>query len=238
MENLQRNQHSPEFTQAQIAGEQQRFMLQVYLWMCFGLSVTGLIAMFVSQTPAIYQAIMGNNILFFGLIIAELVCVFYLVAMVEKMSAFAAQGTFLFYSLLNGLTFSVYFVIYTQESIASTFFITAGMFAAMSFYGFVTKKDLSGLGNFCLMGLIGLIIASVVNIFLASPMIYWITTYVGVIVFTGLTAYDTKRIKEMNIIGNEGTDEDKKEAIMGALTLYLDFINLFIYMLRILGDRK
>ena len=112
------------------------------------------------------------------------------------------------------------------------------MFAAMSFYGFVTKKDLSGLGNFCLMGLIGLIIASVVNIFLASPMIYWITTYVGVIVFTGLTAYDTKRIKEMNIIGNEGTDEDKKEAIMGALTLYLDFINLFIYMLRILGDRK
>ena len=130
------------------------------------------------------------------------------------------------------------FVVYTAASITSTFLVTAGTFGAMSFYGYTTKKDLTSWGSFLFMGLIGIIIASLVNIFLQSPMMHWIITYAGVLIFVGLTAYDTQKIKEMNILGNEGTDEDTKEAIRGALTLYLDFINLFLMLLRIMGDRR
>jgi FtsH-binding integral membrane protein len=152
----------------------------------------------------------------------------------------AAMGTVIFiaYSMLNGLTLSCIFVVYTEESIASTFFVTAGTFAVMSIYGYTTKTDLTKWGNLLFMGLVGLIIASLANMFMKSEMLYWITTYVGVFIFVGLTAYDTQKIKNMNIIGNEGTDDDKKEAIMGALTLYLDFINLFLYLLRIFGRKK
>jgi FtsH-binding integral membrane protein len=133
---------------------------------------------------------------------------------------------------------SAIFLVFTAESIASTFFITAGTFGAMSLYGYTTKQDLTRLGSLLFMALIGLLIASLVNMFMRSTMLYWITTFAGVLIFTGLTAYDTQKIKNMNIIGNEGTDEDRKEAIMGALTLYLDFINLFLYLLRIFGKRK
>ncbi len=218
--------------------EQQRFITKVYGWMCFALVVTASVALLTVSSPTLANLIMGNQILFFGLLIGEVVLVGYLAVAVAKMSASTATAVFIGYSALNGLTFSVIFMAFTAESIASTFFITAGTFGVMSFYGYVTKTDLTGVGNLCFMGLIGVIIASVVNFFFKSSMIYWITTYIGIAVFVGLTAYDTQKIKKMNIIGNENTDEDKKEAIMGALTLYLDFINLFLMLLRIFGRRR
>jgi hypothetical protein len=145
---------------------------------------------------------------------------------------------FVLYATLTGITFSAIFLMYTESSIASTFLVTAGTFAAMSFYGYTTKKDLTSWGSFLFMGLMGIIIASVVNMFLQSSAMYWVITYAGVLIFVGLTAYDTQKIKEMNILGNEGTEEDTKEAIRGALSLYLDFINLFLMLLRIMGTRR
>ena len=175
---------------------------------------------------------------FLLLIIAEFALVASLAGWIMKMSAQVATLIFILYSALNGLTFSVIFLAYTADSIASTFFITAGTFAVMSAYGYFTKSDLTKFGSLLFMGLIGLIIASLVNMFFQNEMLYWITTYLGVFIFIGLIAYDTQKIKKMNVIGNEGTEEDKKEAILGALTLYLDFINLFLYMLRLFGRRK
>ncbi len=221
-----------------VAEENRRFLLRVYNWMGSGLALTGLVAWYVSQTPSIYMVIIGNPIIFFGLIIAELGAVFYLAARIQHMSAQRAMVVFLGYAVLNGFTFSTIFLAYTASSITSAFVVTAGTFGAMSLYGATTKKDLTSWGSFLFMGLIGIIIASVVNIFLNSSAIYWITTYAGVLIFTGLTAYDTQMIIKMNIIGNEGTDEDTKEAISGALKLYLDFINLFLMMLRIMGTRR
>lgn len=222
----------------EIAGEQQRFITKVYGWMSFALIITGLVAMWTASTPELVNLIFGNKILFFALIIIEFILVASLVSIVQKISAFTATIIFILYSVLNGVTLSAIFLVYTRESLATTFYITAGTFGVMSIYGYFTKTDLTKLGNLLIMALIGLIIASVINIFLNSEAIYWITTYVGVLIFVGLTAYDTQKIKKMNIIGNEGTDEDKKEAIMGALTLYLDFINLFLFLLRIFGKRK
>ena len=155
-----------------------------------------------------------------------------------QMSASQAMAVFFLYAGLNGITLAPLFLLYTTASLASTFFVTAGMFGAMSFYGYTTKKDLTSWGSFLFMGLIGIIIASVVNIFLQNSMLYWVISYAGVLIFIGLTAYDTQKIKEMNILGNEGTEEDTKEAIRGALKLYLDFINLFIMLLRIMGTRR
>lgn len=221
-----------------IAAEQSRFLIRVYNWMGAGLAVTAIVAWYVANTPSILNVILGNQILFFGLIIGELGLVFYLASRVMQMSAQRAMNVFIGYAALNGVTFSVLFVAYTQSSIATAFVVTAGMFAAMSLYGATTKKDLTSWGSFLFMGLIGIIIASVVNIFLQSSAMYWIITYAGVLIFTGLIAYDTQSILRMNIIGNEGTQEDTKEAISGALRLYLDFINLFIMMLRLLGDRR
>lgn len=218
--------------------ETQRFMVKVYSWMSFALIVTGLVAMYVAGSEALLSLIFGNTFIFIGLIIGELVLVGALAGWVNKMSANTATLIFLVYAAINGLTFAAIFLLYTAESIATTFFITAGTFGAMSIYGYTTKSDLSGWRNMLMMGLFGLVIASVVNIFLGSSVLYWVTTYMGVLIFVGLTAYDTQKIKNMNIIGNEGTDEDKKEAIMGALTLYLDFINLFLYLLRLFGRRK
>lgn len=218
--------------------EQKRFLLRVYNWMGSGLALTGLVAWGVSQSPSLVMAIAGNPIIFFGLIIAQLGAVFYLASRVMSMSAQRAMTVFLGYAVLNGLTFSIIFLTYTASSITTAFVVTAGMFGAMSLYGATTKKDLTSWGSFLFMGLIGIIIASVVNMFLQSSAMYWITTYAGVLIFTGLTAYDTQKILRMNILGNEGTEEDTKEAISGALRLYLDFINLFLMMLRILGDRR
>jgi hypothetical protein len=154
------------------------------------------------------------------------------------MSATTAVAAFILYSVITGFVLSMIFLVFTAASIASTFFVTAGTFAFMSILGYYTKTDLTSVGRILMMALVGLILASIVNFFMESSTLYWITTYAGVLIFTGLIAYDTQKIKNMNIIGNEGTDEDKKEAILGALTLYLDFINLFLFLLRILGNRK
>ena len=221
-----------------VAAEQRRFMLRVYNWMTTGLGITGLVAYAVAYTPSLTAILLGNPFLPIVLIIAQIGLVFWLASRVMQMSVQKAKGVFLLYATLTGITFSVVFLAYTAASITSTFLVTAGTFGAMSFYGYTTRRDLTSWGSFFFMGLIGIIIASVVNIFLQSSLMYWVITYVGVLVFVGLTAYDTQKIKEMNILGNEGTDEDTKEAIRGALSLYLDFINLFLMLLRIMGSRR
>ncbi len=213
----------------------QGIMTKVYAWMTAGLMVTGAIAMFTANTPALLGLVQSP--VFFVLIIIELGMVIFLSVRIHKMHPSTATGFFLGYSALNGLTLSFIFLAYTSVSIASTFFITAGMFGAMSFYGYTTKRDLTGVGQFLVMALIGFLIASVVNLFFANEMLYWITTYVGVLIFVGLTAWDTQKIKRMS---QQATGEDtiQRIAIIGALMLYLDFINMFLMLLRIFGDRR
>lgn len=218
--------------------ETQSYMVKVFGWMTAAMVVTAGVAGFVAATPAIYQVILSNQILFFGIIIAELVLVGYLSFMVKRISAMAATAVFFGYAALNGVTFSLIFLIYTASSIAYTFGITAAMFGCLSLFGYLTKTDLSKVGAIAFMALIGLIIASIVNFFMNSDTLYWIISYAGVIIFSALTAYDIQKIKQQNIIGNGGTEEDHKESIMGALTLYLDFINLFLFLLRFTGNRK
>ena len=225
-------------TQEQIQVEQANFMTKVFGWMSGALIVTGLISAWVASTPELTAIIFGNRWIFYGLLIAEILCVGYLSSVIEKITAQTAILLFMGYAALNGLTFSVIFLAFTAESIATTFFITAGTFGAMSLYGYYTKQDLTSVGNIAFMALIGLIIASIVNFFFQNELLYWITTYAGILIFVALTAYDVQKIKKMNVIGNEGTEEDRKEAIMGALALYLDFINLFLYLLRLFGKRK
>ena len=219
------------------AAEQRRFMIRVYNWMTAGLATTALIAGSVAADKAMFQLIFGNPIIVIALIIAQLGLVVWLAARVNQMSAKTATMVFLGYSALTGLTFSSIFMVYPIATVGSAFMVTGGVFGAMSLYGYTTKSDLTSWGSFLFMGLIGIVLASLVNIWLASPAVQWVVTYAGVLIFTGLTAYDTQKIKAMNILGNEGTDEDTKEAIIGALTLYLDFINLFLMILRIMGDR-
>lgn len=225
---------SPE----QVALEQQRFIVKVYSWMAAALAITGLVAMYTASSPQLWKFILGGRFVLIGLIIAELLLVGSLVGFVSRLSAVAATGIFILYSVLNGLTLSVIFLAYTTGSIASTFFITGGIFAIMSAYGWFTGNDLTKFGSLLFMLLIGLIIASVVNIFMNSTALYWITTYVGVFIFVGLIAYDTQKIKNIGATLEEGTEEHRKSAIIGALALYLDFINLFIMLLRIFGKRR
>jgi FtsH-binding integral membrane protein len=214
-------------------------MRKVYTWMALALALTGLTAFYCAHNTNIVYAIVTNQLLFWGLIIAEFAAVIYLTARIERMSFATAGIVFLVYSVLNGVLFSTIFLAYTMGSIASTFFITAGTFGAMSLVGYFIKKDLSAIGRFLMMALIGLIIATVVNIFIQSSGLMWICTYVGVLIFSGLTAYDTQKIKQMFLMhGAEMNESTMKLALMGSLTLYLDFINLFIYLLRIFGDRK
>jgi FtsH-binding integral membrane protein len=213
------------------------FLQRVYLFMSLGLAVTGLVALGIVSSPAALSFIFGNRMVFFGLMIAELLLVMAFAPVAARVSAGTATAMFFGYAALSGVTFSVIFLRYTLGSIGSTFIITGGMFAALSGYGAVTKRDLTSLGSFCFMGLVGLVIASVVNIFLGSTMLYWLTTFVGVIVFTGLTAYDTAKLKDLG--GQiEGREAETKGALQGALILYLDFINLFLMLLRILGGRR
>lgn len=223
----------------EITTAQQTFLTKVYAWMVGGLLATGLTAGFVVTSPTMLEILFGSRIVFFALIIGEFALVAALAGWVEKMSATTATLAFLGYSILNGLTLSVIFMVYTDESISSTFMIAAGMFGAMSAYGYLTKRDLSGVGSFMFMGLIGIIIASVVNIFMSSSALYFAISIIGILVFVGLTAYDTQKIKEQNWM-LEGGDEAviRKAAIRGALTLYLDFINLFLFLLRLLGNRR
>lgn len=226
------------FTEAQIADENAAFIRKVYLFMSTGLGATALTALLVLSSERAMQIIFRTPFVYLGLIVAELAMVWTFSSMARRMSAVGAGALFYTYAAMNGLTLSVIFLVYTSSSIATSFFVTAGTFGVMSVYGYVTKRDLSGVGHFMMMGLFGLIIASVVNLFLHNSMIYWLTTFVGVLVFVGLTAYDTQKIKQLNVIGNAGTDEDHKEAIHGALVLYLDFVNLFLFLLRLLGRRR
>ncbi len=214
------------------------FLAKVFNWMAMGLGLTGLIAYFTASS-GLARAIVGSP-LFMILIIAELGMVFYLSARISKIQAATASGLFIGYSVLNGLTLSAVFLAYTSSSIAGTFLITAGMFGAMAIYGLATKRDLSGLGSFLFMGLIGIIIASVVNIFLQSSGMSWMISFLGVLIFTGLTAYDVQKIKNMGEEGimSQGEEAIKKGSIMGALALYLDFINLFLMLLRFFGGSR
>lgn len=225
-------------TPEEAIAETQRFIVKVYGWMSMALIVTGYIAVWTASHVNIVSMMTENKGFFTGLLLLEFVLVAYLVNWIANMSSRAATVIFLLYSVLNGFTFSVLFLIYTAASIATTFFVAAGTFGFMSIYGYFTKDDLTHWGNLLLMGLIGLVIASAVNLFFQNDGLYWITTYAGILIFTALIAYDTQKIKELNIVGNEGSEEDKKEAIIGALTLYLDFINLFLKLLRLFGKRK
>lgn len=209
---------------------------QVYIWMSLALFITGITALIVANNNSLIYSLMSNQLLFWGLIIGEVVMVAVLAARIHKLSLATATVMFIAYSIINGVTMSLLFLLYTSESIASTFFITAGTFGAISAYGYFTKKDLSSLGSILIMALIGILIASLVNIFLGSSTLYWIISYVGVAIFVGLTAYDTQKIKE-SIMNSDVNETAYKIALMGALELYLDFINLFIYLLRIFGDR-
>ena len=216
-----------------IEREQQAFLTKVYTWMVAGLGMTGVTAFWAFSSNILPQ--IGGW--YTGLIIAELALVFILSGAINRMSSAVASILFIAYSVLTGITFSAIAYVYTIDSIMNVFFITAGSFAALSFYGFVTKKNLSGMGSFMIMGLFGIIIASVVNIFVGSSMLSTIIALVGVIVFAGLTAYDTQRLKEM-ALGVAGDQElASKGAIIGALSLYLNFINLFLMLLRLLGNR-
>lgn len=218
---------------------QAALMRSVYTWMTLALAITGFVSMYVAQSYSLLSAIMQNSMLFWLLIIAEFGLVWYLTARIGKISFTNATLLFIAYSILNGVTLAFIFLLYTASSIASTFFITAGTFGVMAIYGHVTKKDLSKIGNICFMALIGLILASLVNIFLHNSAMNLIISCVGVLIFVGLTAYDAQKIKHLlsgqDIEVNETT---QKIALMGAMTLYLDFINLFLYLLRFIGDRK
>ncbi len=216
------------------------FLAKVFSWMAIGLGLTAFTAYLVGQSPAVQQLIFGNMLLFFGLIIGELAMVFYLVSRVERMSATAATGVFVGYSVLNGITISAVLLLYTGTSIATAFLTTCVMFGAMAVYGHVTQRDLSSWGSFLAMGLVGLIIAMVVNFFLDSPMMAWVISAIGVLIFTALTAYDVQKLTRMGESGimERGESAIRKGAIMGALSLYLDFINLFLMLLHLLGQRR
>ena len=215
------------------------FMRGVYTWMTMGLLLTGGVAWFVAGSQTMVELVFGNQMLFFGLLIAQLIMVFGLSAGISRLSASAATGLFLLYSGLNGVTLSFIFLVYTSASIAQTFVICAAMFGSMSLYGLTTKKDLTSWGSFLFMGLIGVIIASIVNIFMQSSMMHFVISIIGVIVFTGLTAYDTQKL---SVMGQSMPADDatavRRGTILGALTLYLDFINLFLMLLRLFGGSR
>ncbi len=224
---------------------ERAFITKVYAWMAIALGITGLVATATFSNEAFMMQLMSGPFMLL-LVLAQLGVVFVLSLAVNKLSSGVATGLFIAYAALTGVTFSTLFLVYTAESIATVFFITAGMFAVISVYGFVTKTDLTKVGNIAIMALIGIIIASIVNIFLRSSALYWIVSIVGVVVFVALTAYDTQRIKRMangfamqTVDGEEKLVEIKsKAAVLGALALYLDFINLFLMLLRLFGNRR
>ena len=214
-------------------------MRKVYVWMTLALAITGFTAYGVATSPAIMQALLGNKLAFWGIIIAELALVVVVSSRLHRMSL--ATGTLLFvlYSVLNGVTMSVIFLAYTLSSIASVFFITAGTFGVMALIGSFTKADLSSLGRILTMALVGMIIATLVNVFFVkSGSFDLILSYVGVLLFKGLTVYDSQKIKQMLLQADNVSDEAQKLALFGALSLYLDFINLFLYLLRIFGNTR
>ncbi len=221
------------------AVRENALMRTVFNWMAVGLAVSGFTAYFTANSPFLLNLIFGNSFMMFVLIIGELGMVFAISRGVNTMQVSTASTLFLLFSFVNGLTLSAVLLAYTYESIASTFLVTAGTFGATSLYGYVTKKDLTSMGGLLMMALIGLIIASVVNMFLASSTLGWVITYAGILIFVGLTAYDTQKIKKMGLtLTPADGDQYGRISIVGALMLYLDFVNLFLLMLRILGGRR
>lgn len=212
-------------------------MRKVYVWMTLALVITGFTAYGVATSPGVLQLIFGNQILFWGMIIAELALVIGVSAAINRLSLTTATLMFILYSVINGALFSSIFLIYTASSIATVFFITAGTFGAMALIGYTTKTDLTSIGKYLFMALIGLIIATLVNMFIKSEGFTYILSYIGVLIFVGLTAYDSQKIKQMLLQAPDAGEGAQKIALLGALTLYLDFINLFLYLLRIFGRR-
>ena len=213
-------------------------MRKVYVWMAMALAITAITAYGVASSPALTSLIFGNKLIFFGLIIAELVLVFWVSARIEKLSLTKATLMFIVYSVLNGATLATIFFAYSPEIITKTFFVTAGTFGAMAVYGYFTKSDLSSWGKLLIMAVIGLIIAGVVNIFLRSQLMDFVVSVIGVLIFVGLTAYDSQKIKRMLMMQADMGETAQKVALMGALSLYLDFINLFLYLLRLFGRER
>lgn len=213
-------------------------MRKVYVWMTLALVITGFTAYGVATSPGVLQLIFGNQILFWGMIIAELALVIGVSAAINRLSLTTATLMFILYSVINGALFSSIFLIYTASSIATVFFITAGTFGVMALIGYTTKTDLTSIGKYLFMALIGLIIATLVNMFIKSEGFTYILSYIGVLIFVGLTAYDSQKIKQMLLQAPDAGEGAQKLALLGALTLYLDFINLFIYLLRIFGRRE
>jgi hypothetical protein len=236
----QRGWNQTEFTSPQLASVRDErvsaFLSKVYGWMFVGLLITSGVAFGVASSPALIETLMRNRLLFWGLLFAQLGLVFYLSARVDKVAPTTAAGLFVLYSALVGVTSSVIFLIYTSSSITQTFVVTAGMFGATAVFGTVTKRSLAGMGQFLFMGLIGLIIAMIVGIFWHSDALQFVISVVGVLVFTGLTAWDAQRLKQMAVALPDG--RVGSYAVVGALSLYLDFINLFFFLLRFTGNRR
>lgn len=225
-------------TDMPVASALPALMRKVYVWMTLALVITGFTAYAVATSPALLMAIVGNRFVLLGLIVAELALVVGISGAINRLSLAVATLMFVLYSVINGATLSVVFLAFTMSSITSVFFITAGTFATMALVGYTTKKDLTSMGRMLFMALIGLVIATVVNMFMRSSGLDMILNYVGVLVFVGLTAYDTQKIKEQLMMADNMGESAQKVALVGALTLYLDFINLFLYLLRILGKRE
>lgn len=210
-------------------------MRKVYLWMTLALMITGITAAGVANSPNILALIYSSQVVMWGIIIAEFGLVIYISARLEKLSLSTATTLFALYSILNGVMLSSIFLLYSTAIISKVFFITAGTFGVTALYGYATKKDLSSLGNILFMALIGLVIATIVNVFMKSAMFDLILSYIGVIIFVGLTAWDSQKIKHMMMLQQDADESAQKLALIGALSLYLDFINLFLYLLRIFG---
>jgi uncharacterized protein len=219
---------------------QRSILRNVYAWMALGLAITGVVAMYVAGNTQLVQSIVMNRGLFMGLIIGELALVWFLSARIHTMSPTAATLSFAGYAVLNGVTLSVIILVYTGASIAVTFFVAASTFGVLSVYAITTKRELGGMGQYLFVGLIGIIIASVVNMFIGSQTIDYVISFIGVFLFMGLTAYDTQMIKRWSDQMGSSPDEADfmRVSIMGALKLYLDFINLFLFLLRFLGNRR
>jgi FtsH-binding integral membrane protein len=216
---------------------QRTFMARVFGWMTIGLLTTALVALGIDAFQ-LQKALVANSGVFMVLLFVQLGIALGMSFLINKIPAPVAAGLFLLYSVVTGVVFSILFLIYTHASIAGTFFVTAGMFGTMAAIGYTTKKDLTSMGSLLFMALIGLVIASLVNMFLHSSGLSWLISFAGVIIFTGLTAYDTQRIKQSYAAGEYGTATFEKTAVYGAFALYLDFINLFIYLLRFMGSRR
>lgn len=230
--------NQPIVTRSGAQVTESSFLSRVYLWMALGLSISAGASLWLLAQPGLTQALYSNPLMLIGLVVAQFALVLVLTLAIQKITSGVASLLFAGYSFLTGLTMASIFLVYTGESILQTFAVAAGTFLFFSFYGMTTKKDLTSVGQLAFIGLIGMILASVVNIFLKSSGLMWVATYLGIAVFLGLIAYDTQKLKALYAHGVADEESGKKLAVVGALTLYLDFINLFILLLRIFGRRR